>query len=72
MDDMGSNLRINPETGQAAERIPDYAQPPDGHTWLTWHWQPDVGLTVQRLTDDDVADWRPCQCLAPNPADPVG
>jgi hypothetical protein len=48
------HLRINPETGRVAQRIPDTHQR-DGFPWLTWSWEP--GLNVTLLTEADVAEW---------------
>lgn len=48
--------RRNPATGRLAERIPAEAVRDPERTWLTWSWD-DGHLTVELLTDADVADW---------------
>lgn len=51
----GAEYRRNPDTGRLAERIPADAVHDPERTWLTWSWE--FGLTVELLTDADVADW---------------
>jgi len=50
-----TEYRRNPATGRLAERMPDSVDRADGFDWL--YWSRDYGLTVQLMTDADVADW---------------
>lgn len=44
-------LRLNPQTGRLAERVPG-----GGH-WMSWDWSPEGALGWAILTDDEVAGW---------------
>lgn len=67
-------LRVNAATGRLAERVPaEFAyldgKKADGPVWFTYRWEPDVGLTVELLAHEDVAEW-PEVVLAPAPPAP--
>lgn len=67
-------LRVNPATGRLAERIPADAAytdgtAADGARWFTYRFDAGAGLTVELLTDEQVAEW-PEVSLAPKPPDP--
>lgn len=54
-----THIRISP-TGQVAQRVPDEARNThmveNKYSWVAFSW-PEGQLTMQLMTDDEVADW---------------